>query len=201
MPFTGYVPGQRVQMLLEVDNKSSSQVTVKCNLVQKVLFTGTSNSGTKILEDRSIIETEQFGVVEKKGSKNFQSRLVIPPLPASFLVHCNCIDIRYSIEIVGAIPGMHIDATLEVPIVIGVIPLRNHFQSILATDMQVPSTSGATATYILPSAPPGYDYPELPPPSYEESLACKVDIHSDDDSKDLQGNTDFAPRYPMYRFQ
>ncbi|GLH08780.1 Uncharacterized protein GBIM_13956, partial [Gryllus bimaculatus] len=34
LPFTGYVPGQRAQVQLEVDNKTSSQVTVKWNLVQ-----------------------------------------------------------------------------------------------------------------------------------------------------------------------
>ncbi|KAK7861788.1 hypothetical protein R5R35_011960 [Gryllus longicercus] len=201
LPFSGFVPGQRVQMLLEVDNQSSSQVTVKCSLVQKVMYTAASGFNVKSMEARITVEQETLGVVEKKGSKNFQSGMVIPPLPTSFLLYCNCIEIAYFLEVEGVISGVHTNAVMEIPIVIGMIPLRNQFQSIQATDAQVPSTSEIPTVYVIHSSPPGYDYPDLPPPSYEECVSGRADIRSDDDSKDLQGSTDFAPRYPMYRFQ
>ncbi|GLH03692.1 Protein of unknown function, partial [Gryllus bimaculatus] len=129
--------------------------------IQKVMYTAASGFNVKSMEARIAVEQETLGVVEKKGSKNFQSGMVIPPLPTSFLLYCNCIEIAYFLEVEGVISGVHTNAVMEIPIVIGMIPLRNQFQSIQATDAQVPSTSEIPTVYVIPSSPPGYDYPDL----------------------------------------
>ncbi|GLH03690.1 GD24566 [Gryllus bimaculatus] len=134
------------------------------------------------------------------GSKDFQSSMVIPPLPASFLNPCKCIYVSYFLQFVGEIQGFHLPAILNVPIVIGTIPLRDQFQNILATDMQVPSSPAAPGDVTNPSAPAVSNYPDLPLPLFEECVSAAADIRADDDSKDLQGNTQFTPRYPTYRF-
>ena len=57
-------------------------------------------------------------------------------------------------------------------------------------------------TGFEPSAPASFDtlensYPDLPPPSYSESVWGVTNV-TDKDDKYLAGDSDFQPRYPLY---
>lgn len=49
-----------------------------------------------------------------------------------------------------------------------------------------------------PTAPP---YPDIPPPTFQESIFGTQDIKDSEDSQYTLGNMNFVPRYPVYNFE
>jgi len=41
-------------------------------------------------------------------------------------------------------------------------------------------------------------YPDLPPPSYEESMFGPTNVKEEDDGDHTRGDWNFSPKYPRY---
>ncbi|CAG2239996.1 unnamed protein product [Mytilus edulis] len=145
---------------------------------------------TKLVLDRS-----NPGETQSLSGK----RIVIPPVAPSFLAGCSIIDIRYHLELHVNPSSVSKRLIVPVDIIIGSIPLRSSFHSIMQPQPAIaPHDVNINVVGQGPGAFPSA--PELPPPSYAECVFGKTDMHDEDDNEHTKGQMSYAPAYPYYNF-
>eukprot|EP00918_Siedleckia_nematoides_P077365 GHVU01169182.1.p1 GENE.GHVU01169182.1~~GHVU01169182.1.p1 ORF type:complete len:404 (+),score=39.83 GHVU01169182.1:29-1213(+) len=214
----GFVPGESIHVKGEVSNGSSRLMDKSyAEITQAVGF----HSTRKTRWVNSTVIKMKKGEIRGGGSEIWNDILQIPPIPPSRLIYCNIIDIQYQLRLVVDPSGPALDLVVPADILIGTIPLRSMFQSFSPPPSAIagpappsgawpPGYSGGPppdpaagqwpAGYSggppPPMAPPAY--PDLPPPSYGESVFGKTNIREEDDNDYTKGQMDYAPVYPFY---
>ncbi|GFG28507.1 hypothetical protein Cfor_03631 [Coptotermes formosanus] len=96
VPARGYVPGQSIPMIIEVDNASNITVSgVVCELRQIVTYRA---PGTSKQHFAVVASVALEGSVGENNSKTWTSRMTVPPLPSSSLPQCSIIDVDYRLH-------------------------------------------------------------------------------------------------------
>ena len=165
---------------------------------------------------RKVLEFTKGRIPPGDSDDWHDTALKIPALPPSKLLNCNNIQIQYTIEVSQNLKicihksnmlwqfrvdpgGMSFDLCLQLPIVIGTIPLRstfNNFQSSPAAS----NTPSAPPFSAKPGPPRAISvYTELPPPTYEEAIGDDLtSLKNEEENEFVNGNWDFRPQYPSY---
>lgn len=99
LPATGYVSGQSIPILAEVDNASNVTVNRLKIILRKVLTFYTNAPRRDIKKEKIIIGEVGVGPVPERGSQTWNQTIVIPPLPPSNLVNCGLIDLDYELKV------------------------------------------------------------------------------------------------------
>ncbi|KAG7213632.1 hypothetical protein KM043_002880 [Ampulex compressa] len=146
VPSTGYVPGQTIVTMVNLNNRSTSvEVTKICTkLKRNIKF----HASTPHRSERSV--NTEVCVNKIRGPFSHQntvdSHLLIPPVPPSGLEYCQIIDLKYTLNVYVHVSGMHCKIERIYPLLIGTMPLR-----------AVPSTSMVQeyppSLYSRPTAP------------------------------------------------
>ncbi|XP_041373505.1 arrestin domain-containing protein 3-like [Gigantopelta aegis] len=220
----GYVPGEAISINAEVDNKSNRQMDssfVSLNLV--TIFHATTKSRTVSRQVAKI----SHGLIEPGDTDIWvanRDRLVLPPLPPSYLRGCTIIDIQYILEFHVDPSGPSFDLIVPLEVLVGTVPLYSIVQQNppmfppqpnlpflpppMPAEVPGPST-GFEKSYRpseeVPQAPfhaagpsVSSDIPNMPPPSYSECVFGKVNIKDEGDDEHTRGNLDYAPVYTYY---
>ncbi|KAK7473577.1 hypothetical protein BaRGS_00035180 [Batillaria attramentaria] len=194
--------------ILDLNADANAQITT---------FHATSKSRTVTKEIGRMTERP---IEEGKSFSWEGQQFVLPPLPPSYLVGCRIIDVRYVLQLNVDPSGPAVDLEVPLEIIIGTIPLRRVVEQFpprappamsppqagysmgpgYPMGTMHPSPEGATAPPMEPAMPyaPPTNIPNLPPPSYSESVFGKVNVKDEDDSDHTRGNLDYAPVYPYY---
>jgi len=211
MPRTGFVPGEVIPYTIQVNNESTSRkikdirvlfkqtVTFRANRRDGFVSVGVPMHNQKV-QSKTLCEVRDEKDVEPNEHRTISTMepgaeamiIRVPPVPP-MLATCGIISINYHLEFVCNPSGLSTDLTTTFPLVIGSIPLRQQFQYIQ------PAPPSPIA--VQPSAPPvpmSDQYPDLPPPSYEECVGGKSNIRDETDNDYTQGDMQFAPRYTYY---
>ncbi|GAB1868764.1 Arrestin domain-containing protein 2 [Camponotus japonicus] len=224
IPTTGFVPGQLIETMINLNNTSSVNVTKICVKLERFLEFHAKTPYNSTKRDKAVIKTELSTGPFSRVIHDVVSRLQVPPLPPSQLEYCSIIDQNYTLRITIHVSGMHCSITKTYPILIGTIPLRSvsHTQTIQPTapmmqyddDPSPPMPTSPDYASNLPypgSQPIGFaiaNQPstsvnqwDIPPPSYEECMQRADTIKDHDESNYVHGaNESFAPRYPVFNF-
>merc|ERR1712059_63904 len=157
---------------------------------------------------RKSVVTINRGPIDPGCQDNWESvQIRVPALPPTELGRgCFIISVQYFLDFHVDPTGIGFDLIVSIPITIGTIPLRQTFQFLAP-----PPTNYVTSVHTDPSlespwqptAPPhGFTaYPDLPLPTYAESVFGLTDMHDEDESEYTGGNFNFAPRYVTYNTQ
>ncbi|XP_022332250.1 arrestin domain-containing protein 17-like [Crassostrea virginica] len=195
----GFVPGEAIQFNAEIQNMTSRVCGIHVKLTMNTIFHATTKSKTTVQEVARVTHPDlQPGETETWSG----DRLVLPPLPPSFLVGCRIIDINYYLELIVDPSGPALDLHVPLLVIIGTIPLRAVVQQYQTQyGISGPGPSQLPPPGPEPTAPPmggaSADM-NLPPPSYNECVFGKSNIKEEDDSEYTQGQMDFAPAYTYY---
>ena len=130
IPRYGYTSGENIPISAIIENQSNKKMNqTKAVLFQNVTFRATNGTkDTKIL----IREIKKNGQIGAHSFDSWEGKSMrIPAIPPSGLGGCRIIDISYRLEFVVVPSGIGYDLSVSVPIMIGNIPLKNTFQSIL----------------------------------------------------------------------
>lgn len=204
MPVTGYVSGQTIPFVCDVDN--ASNVTVERLKFTLWKFTSYHTQSPRLtkLEEKTIGEMT-LGPFNPRENRNIKQTIDIPPLPPSNLDNCGIIDLKYELRVACEVSGLHANLTGIIPITLGTVPL---------SDFQPPASQNtAVDVSMLPTQPvsPETDgiggaigwsmnnqLPNLPPPVFHES-EYKASVKDNSDSQFVRfQNPSFAPRYPTF---
>lgn len=178
-PVSGFVPGQKIPVRVEVENKSNVQVHfIKIFLRRVVTYRATSP--TKVTKKtKDAVLTLQEGPVPAGSTRSWNLTMRIPSAPPSDLVNCNIIDLDYDFKVDCAVAGLHIGLSGKKYIAIGTVPLVGLEESdgspgqnsLLPTSEE----NSPTRTALLPVSPgsgsskdsPAYDTVASTPPSLQ----------------------------------
>ncbi|KAL6258963.1 hypothetical protein P5V15_008888 [Pogonomyrmex californicus] len=156
-----------------------------------------------------VVKEISKGPVEAGETVNYEQHLDIPPLPPSNLTNCHIIDLEYNLKVEACVEGWyHRNLSANTLIFVGTIPLTiYHVPSAPHVGMDGESMKPQvgfvipSANTALPPLPESHLYPNLPPPSFEESSYGARNLHERGESEHVYGLTNhFAPRYPVYNF-
>ncbi|XP_014478278.1 PREDICTED: arrestin domain-containing protein 2-like [Dinoponera quadriceps] len=226
LPTTGFVPGQSIETIVSLENRSSVDVSRICVKIERSLELHAKSPYHLTKTFKEIVKGKQtmgpFGV-----ESDIVSQLQVPPIPPSQLEHCGIINQKYNVRVTVHLLGMHCSVTGTYPILIGTIPLRSTI-SAASYQQDIPQPTAPVMPYDDPPppmpmpaspdyAPPypgpqaiGFTYSDqpgtsnqwnMPPPSYEECMQRTDSIKDHDESNYVHGaNEPFAPRYPVFNF-
>lgn len=214
IPVKGYLSGQTIPLLCEIDNQSNVDVEKVKFLFRKHLAFHTSAPKMTKRDVKTIGELA-IGPFNKSEQRVVKQMLDIPPLPPSNLENCGIIDLHYDLQVICEVSGFHTNLEGVIPITIGTIPLKDYQPQAPASSQQSFDIS------MMPTQPvsPEMDnvggaigwgiagnqlYPNVPPPNFSEGdfSAKTIKDREDHEHTRLIGNTEtFAPRYPVYTFQ
>ena len=90
---------------------------------------------------------------------------------------------------------MSFNLVIKLPLTIGTIPLREYFGTLSQSRDQTGIEPSASSTY--PRGNQFSAYPNLPPPTYAESVFGRFNVKAEND-KYLGGDFEFVPKYAMY---
>ncbi|PSN31157.1 hypothetical protein C0J52_22358 [Blattella germanica] len=122
IPLRGYVSGDVIPVILEVDNVNDHEIVVKCRL-RRTIICYTKNRNRSDKESENIVSTN-LGSVPPYGSRTWKCNIKVPSgLTPSFLNKCQIIDLNYSVQVLALSGGSYIDLVNDLPIVIGTTPL------------------------------------------------------------------------------
>ncbi|KAK1124426.1 hypothetical protein K0M31_006786 [Melipona bicolor] len=208
LPVRGYVPGQSMPIKVNVENLSGVVVdTIKLLLCKIVTFRATTPTIDTKREEIVIAEVSK-GPIEGGGTADYEQKLDIPPLPPSNLTNCGIIDLEYNLKVIACVSRWyHRNLSQNILIFVGTVPLINYQTPTVppAENYSKLSEIGWTTSGIPISSSDGPPlsnlYPNLPPPSYEESTNGARSLWERGESEHVFGLTNrFAPKYPVFNF-
>lgn len=207
LPVRGYVPGQSMPININVENSSNVVVNTIKLILRKIVTFRATTPRTDTKTDEMVVAEISKGPVEAGGTAEYQQHLDIPPLPPSNLANCHIIDLEYNLKVEACVEGWyHRNLSANTVIFVGTVPLAvYHAPSAPPMDgeRKAPEVGFVipSANTALPPLPESNLYPNLPPPSFEESTYGAKNLRERGESEHVYGlDNHFAPRYPVYNF-
>ena len=207
-PRVGYTSGETIKLSICINNKSDRRVVkAQVKLIMCIVYKSRCNSSKT--ENNVCAKTNLKDVLVGDNTSWTSMQVPIPAVPASNLrntTNFSFIDISYRIEIHVTPSGLEYKfgllnnkLVLGLPIIIGVIPLRNLHARRSGPVQQNGEGSGNTLESVDDSGEPfapleEIDEYELPPPTYEEAMLMN---HSRlGQFKDVSDS--YRPMYPIW---
>lgn len=151
LPFSGYVPGQSVQVSVELNNQSNVDVEgVKLALEKTITYTSQSPRSKIKIEHGTVKEVFGVGVLNESTGQ-VAINLVVPPIPPTNISSCKVLKVAYELKVLAKVSGAHRNPFVTIPITIGTIPLSFGPRP-APTLTPNPNTSIASSSY-QPTAP------------------------------------------------
>ena len=123
VPFTGYVPGQSVQVVVELNNQSNVDVEgIKLALEKTITYTSQSPRSKIKIEHGTVKEVFGVGVLNECTGQVAIS-LVVPPIPPTNTSSCKVLKVAYELKVLAKVSGAHRNPFVTIPITIGTTPL------------------------------------------------------------------------------
>lgn len=144
VPRTGYIPGEKITFLVEVDNTSRIDVlSIKVFLKEIQTFRSTvPKANTKVTEEL-VSEVEFDEGTKKNDSKNFKGELSIPSEKVKNLKNCTLIDVDYEVFVIAEVNKLHMDLENRLPIMIGSIPFSTTPSDVIMAGQKPKAKSGS----------------------------------------------------------
>lgn len=123
IPMSGYVAGQTVDVLIQVNNQSKTHVKeIKVYLKKIVLLNSQKpRKKTKVLtESIAKITTDAVPIL---SIQTFEEKLIIPSTPPN-IMNCEVIQVFYELRVKAKTSGLNRSPKLKLPITIGTVPLE-----------------------------------------------------------------------------
>ncbi|CAL8113960.1 unnamed protein product [Orchesella dallaii] len=197
---SGFVPGEVVKFHADLFNHSTREVSTVVDLVQDMKFHAMGRSKSKSVQIITLEGPKLKPSETKEWKSDFDTTamLRIPSVPPSRLDGCRIIEVTYYLKVKMDVKDA---VTLKeyVPITIGTIPLREDFAELGGGELgdsqvEVTMESDLTTVILLPN------YPDLPPPTYEEAITLSYSepLEDDDLPPEYMSVVKFIPKYATY---
>ncbi|XP_061753477.1 arrestin domain-containing protein 3a isoform X1 [Nerophis ophidion] len=147
----GYTPGESIQIFAEIENCSSRMVVPKAAIYQ----TQTFYAKGKMKEVKQLVANLRGESLSSGKTETWSGKMLkIPPVSPSIL-DCSIIRVEYSLMVYVDIPGA-INLSLNLPLVIGTIPLHPFGSRTSSVSSQCSMSWLGLGLPERPEAPPSY---------------------------------------------
>jgi len=115
----GYVPGERIQFAVQIDNKSKRKINpLKVEFYESITFHARSKSTSRYRVIATATNGKSIEPLKTYEWKDESSSLVLPPLCHTSNGLCRIIDIKYVLSLKFS-PSGSVSSTINIPITIG----------------------------------------------------------------------------------
>ncbi|XP_035658430.1 arrestin domain-containing protein 3-like [Branchiostoma floridae] len=190
-----YCPGEVVRLSGTITNGSGTDIRhTTVQLIQMATCVGSGqrmcfeNQTRTKYESKTLSEVKTMAGCKAKSSADLSGAgiaLPIPAVPPSVKRYCGIVGVEYMIKFIVNIPGLHKNLEVELPITIGVIPLRTYYP-------QSPSFPQHPV-----DQPPQYAEGP-PPPYYAVATPAKIEKDQADRGAECLGPKEYVPKYAYY---
>ncbi|CAL9708370.1 unnamed protein product [Knipowitschia caucasica] len=147
----GYTPGESIQIFAEIENCSSRMVVPKAAIYQAQTFYAKG----KMKEVKQLVANLRGESLSSGKTETWNGKMLkIPPVSPSIL-DCSIIRVEYSLMVYVDIPGA-INLSLNLPLVIGTIPLHPFGSRTSSVSSQCSMSWLGMGLPERPEAPPSY---------------------------------------------
>uniref|UniRef100_A0A673LT31 Arrestin domain-containing protein 3 n=1 Tax=Sinocyclocheilus rhinocerous TaxID=307959 RepID=A0A673LT31_9TELE len=147
----GYTPGESIQIFAEIENCSSRVVVPKAAIYQTQTFFAKG----KVKEIKQLVANLRGDPLPSGKTKTWDGKMLkIPPISPSIL-DCSIIHVEYSLMVYVDIPRA-VNLTLNLPLVIGTIPLHSFGSRTSSVSSQCSMAMSWLGLPERPEAPPSY---------------------------------------------
>ncbi|XP_051542487.1 arrestin domain-containing protein 3-like [Myxocyprinus asiaticus] len=147
----GYTPGESIQIFAEIENCSSRVVVPKAAIYQTQTFFAKG----KVKEIKQLVANLRGDPLPSGRTETWDSKMLkIPPISPSIL-DCSIIRVEYSLMVYVDIPRA-VNLTLNLPLVIGTIPLHSFGSRTSSVSSQCSMAMSWLGLPERPEAPPSY---------------------------------------------
>lgn len=137
IPQSGYVPGQKIAIVLEIYNQSDVKITGTKYILQQILHYHSQSPEMKIREEKKTIALGRgTEIVSKQQNKIIEKSIVVPMhTPPTSLGH-SIIDMKYLVRSIVKTSGVHHSIVIDIPITIGTIKIVHNEPYVMASPFQ-----------------------------------------------------------------
>lgn len=124
LPCSGFVADQIVPVTIFYENNSNANILrTKITFVQSIEYKNKERSEMKS-EKYIVLENYAEGV-NARNQKSVTTEFRIPDVVISNTKYCGIISVRYTLEVEPELCGINSNIKIDIPIIIGKIPMRN----------------------------------------------------------------------------
>ncbi|XP_055703039.1 arrestin domain-containing protein 2-like [Phlebotomus papatasi] len=153
---TGYVSGGFIPIEAIVANNCGYSINQIVFSIRKIVTYKCTYPSKADKDEVTTIREKLVDCLIENDQSSFMERLEIPETPPTTLHFCNVLNITYEARVVAVIPGITVNPSVAIPIVIGTVPFASN---------QSPSSPSQSMQYHEEEFTSEIDDP--PPPSYE----------------------------------
>ncbi|XP_046678778.1 arrestin domain-containing protein 3-like [Homalodisca vitripennis] len=164
LPHAGYVPGQNIPVILEVDNASDVDVDNVVIKLQKIIECKANVPEYRTKTDYEDLVEISLGGVNSNDSKTFTQQFSVPVVPVFNLQRCSIITCDYVFMVIAETGSCHADLTDEVPVFLGSVPLYQAGGALPPVDSSVPLQQSYSPTMPMIQPPFNPSMPTAQPP-------------------------------------
>ncbi|XP_055375274.1 arrestin domain-containing protein 17-like isoform X1 [Condylostylus longicornis] len=195
IPKSGYVSGECITVSFKLFNTYGKRVQHFSVSLKQLINSQSDNPKSKSKVQTITLTKEIIDFVENTQEEFFQTSLLIPPVPPTCDEKtCRIIQVHYEIHIKVHVSGRRTGPVVEIPLIIGNVPLISNNQIQNQVSQSINSLLPRQRTPEICAAEFG-----LSPPSYEEPTYIeKVDMNVNEEHP--IGESTYLPRYPVFKF-
>jgi hypothetical protein len=123
LPCSGFVAYQNVPITIFYENNSNAKILrTKITLVQSIEYK--NKKWSKAKSEKNVLFENYVEGVNERIQKSVTSELRIPDVVISNTKYCEIISVIYTLEVDPLLSGTNENMKIEIPIIIGKIPMR-----------------------------------------------------------------------------
>jgi hypothetical protein len=124
LPFLGYIPGQTMKITIYYENESGVKVGKTKISLEQTIRHASEQSNAEYFEIKSIFEEIDDNGCEVYQRSTMEMSLILPEdLALTSIKYCSILQIFYDLKIKAIVNGYHNDISIEIPIILGNIPI------------------------------------------------------------------------------
>ncbi|CAG9804950.1 unnamed protein product [Chironomus riparius] len=213
IPQSGFVPGQMVNVYVEVRNDSRFDVLDVVVALMKVIKYNSQVPKLKTKEETLTETLVRYGEIKKESRKVFNQQLIIPPVPPSNSSYCRLLNVSYEVEVRCNVVKFASDPFIRLPIIVGTVPLNIRQTPVFPTAPQLstsPMSISGNYEHLVNAfrmaqqqQSQRQNTDELPPPSYAEAVYAEEqgrEVELNEIGEHTMGTRPYHPMYPFYNF-
>lgn len=206
IPLGGYVPGQAINVSVEINNESRIDIEDVRVSLKKIVRYNAQIPHPRTKEERTSEAEIRCGGLKKRNKIAYTQQLFIPAVPPTNTNYCRVLNVCYEVQVKCKVSGMSFSPVVIIPIIIGTVPInldQNTNYDSIPPVMNTPMIENMTYDQMIGSYTPQVNNENSNlPPSYAEAIYTQengIPVEISEDGEHTMGSIKpFHPMYPVY---
>lgn len=196
---TGFVPGETISVNGRITNLGPNKVEEVRIYLRRIVSYRAEKPIVSFMEECTDLVHKTSEHLQSGSSDIFVENVIVPEVPPTTLFHSKIIRINYDLKVEVVLGANEKNPFVLCPITIGTAPLLPELTNSSAAANEEPAVSVPEEANVQ-NLSPVRRAPEIPPPSYEESIE-RMETKLDEGREHPIQSTEFSPKCSVPNLQ